>query len=114
MTIIATELPSLRRLAEHLARLAGSALLQAQSHACEHQTKSNSTDRVSSADLEAQRLILDGIAHHRPDDGILAEEGVTTPSNSGLTWVVDPLDGTTNYLRGYPGVGGQHLRARWR
>ena len=60
-------------------------------------------DRVSSADLAAQRLTLDDIMHHRPDDGILAEEGVAAPSNSGLTWIVDPLDGTTNYLRGYPG-----------
>ena len=70
---------------------------------CSSTTKSSPTDRVRSADLEAQRLILDGIAGHRPDDGILAEEGVTAPSRSGLTWVVDPLDGTTNCLRGYPG-----------
>lgn len=101
--IAAAELCSLRELAEHWARLAGSALLRMQSDAIEYEPKSSLTDRVSSADLAAQRLILDGIVHHRPDDGILAEEGVAAPSNSGLTWIVDPLDGTTNYLRGYPG-----------
>src|SRR5690606_41659611 len=39
----------------------------------------------------------------RPDDGIVAEEGSSRPGTSGVRWVVDPLDGTTNYLYGLPG-----------
>ncbi|MDQ3958147.1 MAG: inositol monophosphatase [Actinomycetota bacterium] len=61
-------------------------------------TKSTSTDLVSDADTEAERAILDVIRAARPGDGWLGEEGAAGESRSGLTWVVDPLDGTVNYL----------------
>jgi myo-inositol-1(or 4)-monophosphatase len=66
------------------------------------ESKSSTTDMVSDADRAAERLLLDRITSARPDDGVLGEEGANVEGTSGLTWVVDPLDGTTNYLFGYP------------
>jgi myo-inositol-1(or 4)-monophosphatase len=64
--------------------------------------KSTPTDLVSEADLEAERAIRDVIAERRPDDAILGEEGDDLPGSTGLRWVVDPLDGTVNYLFAIP------------
>jgi myo-inositol-1(or 4)-monophosphatase len=66
------------------------------------ESKSSTTDLVSDADRAAERLLLDRITSVRPDDGVLGEEGAAIEGTSGLTWVVDPLDGTTNYLFDYP------------
>ena len=65
-------------------------------------TKSSSVDVVTEADRETERLIRTRLAEQRPDDGILGEEGGGSAGTSGLTWVVDPIDGTTNYLYGIP------------
>ena len=65
-------------------------------------TKSSPTDLVSEADVAAERAIRDVLARERPDDAILGEEGEDRPGTSGLRWVVDPLDGTVNYLFGIP------------
>jgi len=65
--------------------------------------KSTSTDLVSDADREAEHAILSIIRAERPGDAILSEEsGEAEDGTSGLRWLVDPLDGTTNYLWGYP------------
>ena len=64
--------------------------------------KSSATDMVSDADRDAERLLLDAIALARPDDGLIAEESGHRPGTTGLVWVIDPLDGTTNYLYGIP------------
>jgi myo-inositol-1(or 4)-monophosphatase len=66
------------------------------------ETKSTPTDPVSQIDREAERLIVDGIAAERPEDGLLGEEGASREGKSGVRWVIDPLDGTTNYIYGYP------------
>lgn len=65
-------------------------------------TKSSATDMVSEVDRGAERLIADLLAERRPDDGLLGEEGADRPGTTGVRWVVDPLDGTTNYLFGVP------------
>jgi myo-inositol-1(or 4)-monophosphatase len=65
-------------------------------------TKSTDTDLVSDADLAAERAIRDVLARARPGDGILGEEGDDVHGTTGLRWVVDPLDGTVNYLFGIP------------
>jgi myo-inositol-1(or 4)-monophosphatase len=65
-------------------------------------TKSSAVDVVTEADREVERLIRNRLADARPDDGILGEEGGGHSGTSGLTWVVDPIDGTTNYLYGIP------------
>ncbi len=64
--------------------------------------KSTSTDLVSEADREAERTIREVLAERRPDDALMGEEGDDEPGTTGLRWIVDPLDGTTNYLFGLP------------
>ena len=66
------------------------------------ETKSSPTDVVSQVDKEAERLIVDRLREERPGDALLAEEGSLLEGASGVRWVVDPLDGTTNYVYGYP------------
>lgn len=65
-------------------------------------TKSSVTDVVTAADREAERLLTAGLRELRPQDGILGEEGASIPGSTGITWVVDPIDGTVNYLYGLP------------
>lgn len=65
-------------------------------------TKSSAVDVVTAADREAERLLAAGLAELRPDDGVLGEEGASVAGTSGITWVVDPIDGTVNYLYGLP------------
>ncbi|HWU32904.1 MAG TPA: inositol monophosphatase family protein, partial [Marmoricola sp.] len=65
-------------------------------------TKSSATDVVTQADLASEKLIRDRILGARPGDGFIGEEGDNIPSTSGVTWVVDPIDGTVNYLYGIP------------
>jgi len=64
--------------------------------------KSSPVDVVTAADRETEALIRDLLAEARPNDGFLGEEGGAATSSSGLTWVVDPIDGTVNYLYGIP------------
>ena len=64
--------------------------------------KSSSTDMVSDADREAEQAIVDLLQAERPDDGVLGEEGADEEAASGRRWVIDPLDGTTNFLYSYP------------
>ena len=65
-------------------------------------TKSSATDVVTAADREAERLVTALIREARPEDGILGEEGASDSGTSGITWVVDPIDGTVNYLYDLP------------
>jgi myo-inositol-1(or 4)-monophosphatase len=67
------------------------------------ETKSTSTDMVSELDRASEDLIRDRLLTARPDDGFLGEEGSEVAGTSGIRWVVDPLDGTTNYLYDHPG-----------
>ena len=64
--------------------------------------KSSATDMVSDADRAAEAAIVELIQRERPDDGVVSEEGASATGSSGRRWVVDPLDGTTNYLYGFP------------
>jgi myo-inositol-1(or 4)-monophosphatase len=63
-------------------------------------SKAHANDLVSDVDLTSERLIVDGLARAWPEDGILAEEGSSARASSGWRWVIDPLDGTRNYLTG--------------
>lgn len=65
-------------------------------------TKTSANDVVTAADREAERLLTEGLRIARPDDGILGEEGASVEGSTGITWVVDPIDGTVNYLYGLP------------
>jgi myo-inositol-1(or 4)-monophosphatase len=66
------------------------------------ESKSTPTDLVSEADVATERLIRARLEAARPDDAILGEEGDDRAGTSGLRWVVDPLDGTVNFLFGIP------------
>jgi len=87
-------------LAERAARAAGVELVARAGTPQKVSTKSTPTDLVSEADRVAEAVILDMLQDARPDDGHVGEEGARRESRSGITWVVDPLDGTVNYLFG--------------
>ncbi len=59
-------------------------------------------DLVTEVDKESERLIVSHLLSRFPDHDIVAEEGVYPPSNSGYRWIIDPVDGTTNYAHGFP------------
>lgn len=86
-----------------MAREAGALLLERFSTpARDVEVKSSSTDMVSAADRDAEALIQGILRDERPHDGLLAEEGGRERAESGRRWIVDPLDGTTNFLYGFP------------
>jgi myo-inositol-1(or 4)-monophosphatase len=72
-------------------------------HRVEVSTKSSPTDMVTEMDRASEALIVTGIRSARPDDGIVGEEGANHEGTSGVRWLIDPIDGTTNYLYGFPG-----------
>jgi myo-inositol-1(or 4)-monophosphatase len=96
------DLRELLALASDLALVAGRLHADGRRRALTIETKSSPTDLVSQVDKAAERLIVDRLRSERPDDGVLGEEGTSREGTSGLRWVVDPLDGTTNYIYGYP------------
>jgi myo-inositol-1(or 4)-monophosphatase len=90
-------------LAERAARAAGEVLMTYYGRAPEGLgSKSSATDLVSDADREAERAVRELLERERPDDGLLAEEGSHSEAASGRRWLVDPLDGTVNFLYGFP------------
>jgi myo-inositol-1(or 4)-monophosphatase len=91
-------------LAATTARRAADLLLEGATHQRQAvETKSTATDMVTEMDRASEELIVGALLAARPDDGILGEEGSDREGTSGVRWVVDPLDGTTNYLYGHPG-----------
>ena len=66
-------------------------------------TKSSATDMVTEFDRASEALIVRGIHAARPHDAIVGEEGTDAPGTSGVHWLIDPIDGTTNFLYGLPG-----------
>jgi len=94
---------ALREIAEAVAREAGAQLREAFAGPRINVTaKSSPTDLVSEADHAAERLIRERLAAARPGDGFLGEEGGDEQGTTSLRWVVDPLDGTINFLFGIP------------
>lgn len=89
-------------LARVAARAAGELLLAGQYRAATVQTKSSATDIVTQMDIAAEELIVRTILARRPADAVLGEEAGRRAGNSGFTWVIDPLDGTVNYLYQQP------------
>ncbi len=94
----------LLEVAVEAARCAGALLAERVRHGAERQVsaKSTPTDLVSEADLASERAIRELLAVRRPHDGFVGEEGDHVEGTSGLSWVVDPLDGTVNFLFGLP------------
>jgi myo-inositol-1(or 4)-monophosphatase len=84
--------------AEALAREAGRLQLRERATLTVHGWKAHANDLVSNVDLASERLIVDGLRGAFPADGLLAEEGSSGTGTSGRRWIVDPLDGTRNYV----------------
>ncbi|GAB7189991.1 inositol monophosphatase family protein [Kineococcus sp. NUM-3379] len=98
-----TPVADLRALAERLARAAGRLVHEGRGDRVEvAATKSSPVDVVTAMDTAAEDLLRRELAVARPADGVLGEERGHEPGASGLTWVVDPIDGTVNYLYGIP------------
>lgn len=95
------------QLARKLAHQAGEILLDgrpdsARNSILETSAKSSPTDLVSEKDFASERSIVSGITSHFPADGIVGEEGTNNQGSSGVNWIIDPLDGTINYIYGSP------------
>jgi len=99
-----SEQRELLELAVEAARGAGALLLARADRGPEQDVaaKSTPTDLVSEADVAAEHAIRELLATRRPRDGFVGEEGGGVEGTSGLSWVVDPLDGTVNFLFGIP------------
>jgi myo-inositol-1(or 4)-monophosphatase len=90
-------------LAERAARVGGEVLMEYYGRPPEGLgAKSSATDLVSDADREAERAIRELLSAERPSDGLVAEEGSRSEAESGRRWIVDPLDGTVNFLYELP------------
>ncbi|PRX92437.1 inositol monophosphatase family protein [Allonocardiopsis opalescens] len=66
------------------------------------ETKSSPTDVVTAMDKASEALITERIRAVRPRDGFFGEEGSAEPGSSGVRWIIDPIDGTVNYLYDQP------------
>ena len=97
------DLAAWEALAERAARAAGAFIRDERPAELEvASTKTSPTDVVTAMDTAAEAMLADILLTARPDDGMLGEEGGLRPGTSGLTWVVDPIDGTVNYLYNIP------------
>lgn len=100
-----TDPAALLAIAVDLARRAGTLAREMHSGLGDSDTKSSPTDVVTAADRAVEALLVEGIRSRRPGDGILGEEGASDDGTTGVRWVVDPIDGTVNYLYGLPQWG---------
>ncbi|HEX4540357.1 MAG TPA: inositol monophosphatase family protein [Acidimicrobiales bacterium] len=97
------DLDELLQMAVAVARSAGDLLLDGLHRSrTSVRTKSSRTDMVTEMDLASESLIAASLHRQRPRDAILAEEGARQEGSTGVRWIVDPLDGTTNYLYAWP------------
>ncbi|MEV6611374.1 inositol monophosphatase family protein [Kutzneria sp. NPDC051319] len=101
--VLAAESEELVRIAVTVGTEAAELVRNARSHAVTQvDTKSSETDVVTAADRASEQLVRDRLAHLRPGEPVLGEEEGGADSLDGLVWVVDPIDGTVNYLYGLP------------
>ena len=97
-----TDSNELLQLALKIARQAGDLLVDRPA-SWDLTVKTTAIDIATQMDLASERLIVESILAARPDDGVIGEEGTARPRKSGVTWVIDPVDGTVNYFYGLPG-----------
>jgi histidinol phosphatase-like enzyme (inositol monophosphatase family) len=88
-------------LAKLLAQEAGALAVDYQRRGVTAETKSDESP-VTAADRACEKLIVDGIDRAFPDDGVLGEEGANRTGTSGRRWIIDPIDGTKDFVRGIP------------
>ena len=103
MTALDVDVAELVAVAERVAREAGALVGDGRpDRVTVAATKSSPQDVVTAMDYASEELLRRRLAELRPDDGVLGEERGLTAGASGVTWVVDPIDGTVNYLYGQP------------
>ena len=90
-----------RKIAGGAARSAGEVLKQKFGNV-HHIGKKGEIDLVTEADIAAEKIILEMLSKHFPKDNIQSEEAGVQDLSSNRTWIVDPLDGTTNFAHGFP------------
>jgi myo-inositol-1(or 4)-monophosphatase len=91
----------LKEFAENLARKAGVLLMERLN--CHHHIQyKGAVDLVTEADRMSEELIIDAISRQYPDHGIVSEESAAKNEHARTRWIIDPLDGTTNYAHGFP------------
>jgi myo-inositol-1(or 4)-monophosphatase len=101
--VTTSEPQALLDLALATAREAGELIVRLRSEGVEVAgTKSSPIDIVTEADRACEVLVRDRLLGARPDDGMVGEEGSAREGTSGVVWIVDPIDGTVNYLYGLP------------
>jgi myo-inositol-1(or 4)-monophosphatase len=98
--VFQTDLGSALATAVELARQAGRLQVRERATLTVHGWKAHANDLVSDVDLASERLIADGLHAAYPADGLLAEEGSNSAGTTNRRWIVDPLDGTRNYVTG--------------
>ena len=89
-------------LAKRIGAAAGAMLMDRPAE-LEVASKSTAIDVVTQMDIKVEAFIVEQLLAARPKDGLIGEEGASRPSTSGITWVIDPLDGTVSYLYNLPG-----------
>ena len=87
------------KFARRIAAAAGENARRTREHGIAVETKADASP-VTIADTENERLIREAIEREYPDDGILGEEGTSKPGTSGRRWIIDPIDGTRDFVRG--------------
>jgi myo-inositol-1(or 4)-monophosphatase len=91
-------------LAVAVAREAAELVARGRAGAAEHvDVKSSPVDVVTAVDTASEQLIVSRLLGARPEDGVLGEEGAAREGTSGVRWVIDPIDGTVNFLYDLPG-----------
>src|SRR5436309_1566208 len=88
-------------IAKSLAKEAGALALEYQEKGITAEGKTDESP-VTAADRACEALIVERLNREFPDDGILGEEGANRPGSSGRRWIVDPIDGTRDFVRGIP------------
>jgi myo-inositol-1(or 4)-monophosphatase len=99
---IPLELARLLGLAVDLAHRAGTIVRDGRDGDLAVAAKSNPTDLVTEVDRAAERFLVEELHTHRPEDAVLGEEGADRAGSTGIRWLLDPIDGTINFLYGVP------------
>ena len=84
-----------------MAQEAGALALEYQKRGVTAETKDDESP-VTAADRACEKLIAERIVREFPEDGLLGEEGANRESRNGRKWIIDPIDGTRDYVRGIP------------
>jgi myo-inositol-1(or 4)-monophosphatase len=92
----------LEALAVTLAEGAAQVVREGLGHRLTIDSKSTSTDLVTEVDRRTERFLVEQIGRHRPGDAVLGEEGGGRAGHSGVRWLLDPIDGTVNFVLGLP------------